>query len=453
MNKKILIFSTAYFPFVGGAEVAMKEITNRFAPLGENWMTSGGRPAISFDMVTAKMDAKLPKFEKIGNVNVYRIGVGIPLLDKLILVFWGSRFAQKLHNKIKNAQANKGTNPQSSGYSAVWALMASYGGFAALSFKKKNPSVPFLLTLQEGDPFDYIQKRARWMMGRFKQIFIKADYIQAISHYLAEWARKMGAKCPVSVVPNGVDIKNFTRVFAKEELVKLKKEIKLASCFQIVKTNKTGNESGTGPFICEDDKIIVTVSRLVEKNAVDDVISALRHLPENYKFLILGIGQEMEKYAAMVAEFGLQKRVSFAGQIEHKDLPKYLAISDVFVRPSRSEGLGNVFLEAMAAGLPVIGTPVGGIPDFLCDPSTGSGQGREIPQTPFNKGGTDTHATGLFCKVDDPKSIAEKIKFILASENAALKEKIIANGRALVIKDYNWDTIAEKMREIFEKLK
>ncbi|MCG2695311.1 hypothetical protein L6261_04530, partial [Candidatus Parcubacteria bacterium] len=59
--KKILIFSTVYYPFVGGAEVAIKEITDR---IGD----------IEFDMVTLRFDKNLPKFEKIGNVNVYRIG-------------------------------------------------------------------------------------------------------------------------------------------------------------------------------------------------------------------------------------------------------------------------------------------------------------------------------------------------------------------------------------------
>jgi len=83
-----------------------------------------------------------------------------------------------------------------------------------------------------------------------------------------------------------------------------------------------------------------------------------------------------------------------------------LALADVFVRPSLSEGLGNVFLEAMAAGLPIIGTPVGGILDFLKDGET-----------------------GLFCRIKNPKSIAEKIKEILSDDR--LREKLIQNGQKL----------------------
>ena len=113
-------------------------------------------------------------------------------------------------------------------------------------------------------------------------------------------------------------------------------------------------------------------------------------------------------------------------------MPQYLSAADVFARPSLSEGLGSAFLEAMAAGLPVIGTAVGGIPDFLKDPSTHSGQ-----------------ATGLFCNVNDPWDLAEKIKTLLTDRE--LRTKLIDNGRKLVAEKYDWDIIAEKFEEIYTK--
>ena len=61
MPKKILIFSIAYHPFIGGAEMAIKEITDR---IGD----------IDFDLITLRFDKNLSKFERIGNLNVYRIG-------------------------------------------------------------------------------------------------------------------------------------------------------------------------------------------------------------------------------------------------------------------------------------------------------------------------------------------------------------------------------------------
>ena len=117
----------------------------------------------------------------------------------------------------------------------------------------------------------------------------------------------------------------------------------------------------------------------------------------------------------------------FTGSISPHLLPKYLRIADVFVRPSRSEGLGSAFLEAMAAGLPVIGTRVGGIPDFLKDGET-----------------------GLFCKVDDPKSIVEKINLLTADKN--LQNHIIQKGYKMVATNYNWKKIAKEYQIVFESL-
>ena len=127
------------------------------------------------------------------------------------------------------------------------------------------------------------------------------------------------------------------------------------------------------------------------------------------------------------------------GHIEPEKIPAHLARADVFVRPSRSEGLGNSFLEAMAAGLPVIGTKVGGIPDFLKEYNTNLRMG--------------TNATngenGLFTEVDNPKDLAGKIAFLI--NNDELCKKLGENGRKLVIGQYSWDNISKKMETIFNK--
>ncbi|MFA6307046.1 MAG: glycosyltransferase family 4 protein [Patescibacteria group bacterium] len=396
MPKRILIFSTAYFPLVGGAEIAIKEITDRIND-------------IQFDMITLRFDGDLPEFEKVGNINVHRIGftkknpamadlVKFPLaFNKLFFPFTACFKACRLHRRNK--------------YSAIWAMMAAYAGFAAMFFKAGHKRVPYLLTLQEGDPLEYIKRKVRFVGPLFKRIFTTADFIQVISNYLAGLAREMGYQGGLEVIPNAVDIGHFTREYAADDLAALKR--------------KFGGSA--------DDKYLITASRLVLKNAVDDVIKALEYLPAGVKFLILGAGPDEDDLKSLVKNLKLESRIFFLGQIGHKDLPKYLKISDIFIRPSLSEGLGNSFLEAMAAGLPVIATPVGGIVDFLRDPSAGSGQ-----------------ATGLFCKVRDPKSIAEKVKVYL--ENKELTEIIKINAKSMVEKNYNWNLIAEKMKNIFNKL-
>jgi len=361
--KKVLIFSLAYLPFIGGAELAVKEITDRIYNF-------------EFDMITLRFNKQWPRFEKIGNINVYRVDG-----SKLFFPFFAFFKAQKLNRE--------------NSYGLIWSIMANRAGFAALFFKFFHPHVKFLLTLQEGDTLDYPKKQMGilWLFLKplFRAIFSKADYIQAISNYLAGWAKEMGAKCPVEVVPNGVDINKFEARSTKFET---------------------------------KEKILITSSRLVEKNAIGDVIEALRYLPEKIKFLILGEGPLENKLKFQVSSLKLQERVEFLGFVEHKEMMKYFEKADIFIRPSRSEGLGTAFLEAMAAEVPVIATPVGGIPDFLRDGET-----------------------GLFCEISNPKSIAEKVKILL--DNKELREKIIFNAKKLVEENYDWNSIAEKMGEIF----
>ena len=377
-KKRVLIFSLAYVPFVGGAELAVKEITDRIKD-------------IDFDIITLRFNRKWAKKEKIGNVNVYRIGGG-----KLFFPFFAFYKARQLHKK--------------NGYDSVWSIMANRAGFAALFFKLWRPKVKYLLTLQEGDTLDYPEKRMGlakiFIGGLFKKIFTKADYVQAISNYLADWAKNMGAKAPVEVVPNGVSINKY-------EIRNPKSETNLKSQNSNIKT-------------------IITTSRLVRKNGVDTLIKAMailyvQHRMSNIKLQILGDGQDEKKLKDLAKELNVQNVVRFLGHIEPEYVYKYLAEADIFVRPSRTEGLGSSFLEAMGAGLPIIGAPVGGIPDFLKDGET-----------------------GLFCKVDDSKDLAEKIKKLIMDET--LVKRIAENGRRLVLEKYDWDNVAKQMKEIFKTM-
>src|SRR3989339_490874 len=381
---RILIFSTAYFPYVGGAEVAVKEITERIRD-------------VEFDMITVRLSAKDLPQEKIGNVTVYRIGWRIGRIDKLLFPFRAARLAQHLHQKNH--------------YDVIWSIMASFSGFAALFFKKKNPNVKFLLTLQEGDDLKQIERKVFFVKHWFKQIFTRADYIQCISNYLAKWAREMKATCPVEVAPNGVD-------FQKYQISNIKYQTNIKT--QILNFKKDLR-------IKDDEKIILTTSRLVKKNGIEDLIEAIKIL--DIKLIICGTGVELKSLKFKTKNLKLEDKISFVGFVKPEELPKFYAIADVFCRPSLSEGLGNSFLEAMSAGVPVVATPVGGIPDFLEDGKT-----------------------GWFCKVKNPESIAVKVKYILDEKNKAEVKKVTDNAKRMVWEKYNWDTIAIQIKNIFMKL-
>lgn len=382
-HRRILIFSLVYYPrFIGGAEVAVKEITDRI-PSDE----------IEFDMITMRKHA--PAFERIGNINVYRVGMpwsGVNTksskifpLSKILFPFLAFLKAIKLQRK----------NP----YDLVWPIMASYAGFATLLFKKIHPKIPIVLTIQEGDNFE---RRDGLFSPFFRAIFRSADHVQAISNFLAQWSKVKGAKCPVTVIPNGVDMSLFSQDLSIGEASELR--------------NKLNKKNG--------DIFLITTSRLVLKNGVMDIIESMTGLPASVKLLVLGTGPLEDDLRSRVDDLKLEERVKFLGFIPHRDMPQYLHISDIFIRPSLSEGLGNSFLEAMAAGIPVIATPVGGIPDFLIDGET-----------------------GLFCEVNNPRSIIQKVEKLIKDKES--REYIIRNAKSMVEEKYGWEKISGEMKGIF----
>ena len=357
---KILIFSLAYFPVEGGAEIAVKQITDRL-------------PDIEFDLVTKRFDKSHMSFERVGNVNVYRIDS-----SKLFFPIKACRFAHKLERDRR--------------YDTAWSIMAAFAGLAGLFFKLRHPSVKFALTLQEGDSLEYIKKRMGILRPLFRQIFIKADIVTAISNFLADWGRDMGAR-EVIVIPNGVDTEKF-----KVQSSKLK---------------------------VDDNTILITTSRLIEKNAVGDIIESLKYLPENVSLKILGIGPLESALKLQTVNCKLQTRVQFLGHVDYSEIPSYLHNADIFIRPSLSEGFGNSFIEAMASGLPVIATPVGGIPDFLRH-----------------------EVTGLFCEPRNPESIAMQVKRLISDET--LRTRLVDNASRMVDDRYGWDLVAREMsRKVF----
>lgn len=379
--RRVLIFSLTYYPrAIGGAEVAVKEITDRI-----------DASEVEFDMIT--LGGSGPAVEKIGNVTVHRIGnapreANLPALMKILYVPFAAGKALLLHKQKP--------------YDIVWPIMASYGGFAALIFKKFFRTVGMLLTIQEGDNFD---RRTGIFNPFFKQIFKSATRIQSISQFLADWSRQMGATCPIDVIPNGVDARIFSTKISDDEARALKE--------------KLGKKDG--------DIFLVTTSRLVPKNGIADVIAALENLPVNVKFVIMGSGQLEGELKEQASKLKLDDRVLFLGFMPHAEMAKYVQISDIFIRPSLSEGLGNSFLEAMAAEIPVIATPVGGIPDFLVDGET-----------------------GLFCDVNNPKSIALKVEKLLKDRES--RDYMVKNAKKMVEEKYGWEGIAQKMKELMMKV-
>jgi glycosyltransferase involved in cell wall biosynthesis len=378
---KVLIFSLTYFPFVGGAEVALYEITKRI-------------PSIEFDLITAKISQNLPDSETIGNLHIFRVGKGNKS-DKYLYPLRAFLFSRKLCKKNQ--------------YNLIWAMLASWAGMAALLFKLFNSQVKYLLTLQSGDSNWFIWLRSWFWYPVYKMIYTKADHIQVISNWLKRRARRYGYKNEISLVPNGVDLKKFQISNFKFQIDELKKELNIPT----------------------KNKIVFTSSRLVKKNDIATLIKSIHLLITRYSLritlLIAGTGKLEQKLRDLTRDLKLAKNVIFLGHVQHSQISKYYQLADVFARPSLSEGQGISFIEAMAVGVPVVATPVGGIPDFLLDKKT-----------------------GLFCKTKNPRDLAEKIKLLF--EDKKLYQEIQTNGLELVKQKYDWDLIARRMKKIFNSL-
>lgn len=131
----------------------------------------------------------------------------------------------------------------------------------------------------------------------------------------------------------------------------------------------------------ENKKVIVSVGRLVHRKGQDHLIQSmpeiLKQVPDAH-LLMVGRGPYLEHLAKLVAVNKLESHVSFIGRIQYAELPKFICAGDVFAMPSRSrfaglevEGLGIVYLEASACGLPVVAGSSGGAPDAVVDGVTG----------------------------------------------------------------------------------
>jgi len=380
-STKILIFSTAYLPHIGGAEFALRDITDRIKN-------------VSFDLITAKLDKNLPIQEIIGSVRIFRVG------------FIYSAFFTKLFFPISGFLKALKIKKQYGQYDGILSLQASQGGGSAWLYKIFNKKIPLVLNIQEGKELE----KQGFLINALRGLIIKkSDYVVAISNYLKKYVRNVSAKPEILVIPNGVDLKKFS----------------------LNKNDRKTKEIRKNLNISETDFVLISVSRLVKKNGIKDLIKAFSEAKKeiaNLKLILAGEGDMEAELKKDVSKFGISEDVKFIGSIDHENVPFYLASADVYIRPSLSEGLGTAFLEAMAVGIPVIATPVGGIADFLKDKET-----------------------GILCKPGDYQDISDKIKLIARDEK--LLKEISLKARDLVEKDYNWERIAEKYEQLFELLK
>ncbi len=148
----------------------------------------------------------------------------------------------------------------------------------------------------------------------------------------------------MNVIPGGVDLERFKPV-SGEERARIRSRL------------------GFSGFT------ILSVRRLVRRMGIDLLLEAMVQICSrvpDVKLIVVGRGAERESLERMANELGVGKAVTFAGFVPDEELPDYYRAADLYILPSRSlEGFGMTTLEALASGLPVVGTPVGATPEIL----------------------------------------------------------------------------------------
>ena len=183
----------------------------------------------------------------------------------------------------------------------------------------------------------------------------------------------------------------------------------------------------------QDRPLIVTVGRLTPRKGQDRLIEALPHIRKRVgdaALLICGEGPYRARLEAKIRELNLSEHVRMVGRVPLSDLPRYLSAGQVFAMPSRNrhaglevEGLGIVYLEASACGIPVIAGNSGGAPDTV----------RE-------------GITGFVVDGQDQMALVERSVTLL--EDQSLAKKMGAAGRAFVEEKWRWDEIVKQHQAI-----
>lgn len=181
-----------------------------------------------------------------------------------------------------------------------------------------------------------------------------------------------------------------------------------------------------------DARIVLFVGRLEPLKGVDILIGAAGMLDPDLDFRILIVGGDessishIEQLRAMAAVLGVSDRISFVGAVSHDELPLYYNAADVCVVPSHYESFGLVAVEAMASGVPVIASRVGGLTGTVSDGETG-------------------YLIPWLC----PEPFAERMELLL--ENEPLRVSLGSTARESVAR-YRWENVAEAVLEVYTSL-
>lgn len=373
---RILIINSEYPPIGGGAGNASANLARCLASLGHE-----------ITVVTAHFHGQ-PKLEVHEGVTIHRIPAfrrrqdRSTAFEQLTFIIAASLHTFGLIRKTKPT-----------------ATLAFFGvpSGAVAWFLKVIYKIPYIVSLRGGDvpgfrPYDF--KTFHKLIGPFlRVIWHQADSVIANSRGLRDLALAFDSSIEIPIIPNGVDGTRYT----------------------------SESREWSPPKI-------LSAGRIVHQKGLDLGLRALAGLQDlDWHWDIAGDGPQMKALKSLARELGIAERVTFLGWQSREELEKDYHRANLFLFPSRHEGMPNAVLEAMSSGLPVVATRIAGSEELVLDGETGS----LVPSENANELGDALRKTLM---------------------NSTLREKMGAASRLRVEQNYTWQKVAEQYGNYLERI-
>jgi len=375
---KILLLNYEFPPIGGGAGKATYNLAKELARLGHQ-----------VEVLTSRLSGQ-PSKEKIEGFTIYRVVSWRKSIHDCgfrgafsFLVFAVFRFLQLTR---KNH------------YVVIHYFFGLPTGLLSL-LPGPHRKIPYFISLRGSDVPGYdnynktLQKVHQLFLPLTKKIWKDARQIVALSASLKDTARQTAPLQTIKVIPNGVD-SIFLKTAPAEN--NEKKSLKL-----------------------------ISVARLIKRKGIQDILYAMAALRDpEISLLIVGTGNYEKQLKKLCDNLSLNESVTFYGFCHPQKLPEIMAQNDAFILTSLAESFGMAFVEAMACGLPIIGSDIGGIPDLI---------GKE---------------NGILVDPCDIKQIKASILKIKKSKQ--LRTQMSRANREKMIKQYSWESVTKKYISLYQ---
>ncbi|MDP2924670.1 MAG: glycosyltransferase family 4 protein [Candidatus Omnitrophota bacterium] len=400
----ILFVANEIFPDAhGGVHTYVYEIAERLVSLGHNVC-----------VLTKKVEKSHPSVENINGIKIYRYEnkeCGFSFLNQILSILSINTELKKLVRAFRFDLIS------------MHSPHAAFGVNLSKTAKKIPKVYTFYALLAEEEFYDVYGKKYSWYQWRrYIKPFWFSIYLQ-----LARWLEKRGLKSAQKII----SLSDFTsQRLIKEYKIAAAKIAQIPAGVDTERFKPASDKNAVRKVLdlSQYSQILFTVRRLVPRMGLDNLIKAMPLVLEKFPEVFLVIGGQgplQQELKQLAEEFRLGAKIILTGFIEDEKLPLYYQACDLFILPSKAnEGFGIVTLEALASGVPVLATPIGGSIEIL------------------NK--LDKN---LLFKDISPDSIASLIIEYLT--NTKKRTEIENKCRQFILENYTWDKAAKQTDKLF----